>query len=94
MSVKLRYTVGARTFFQSYQRYGSRPLAALANTTGNGGMQFNKTISRFHEDGFAVVQDLGGVAVFVGPPRTGTIALHQLESPDEVALVLELLQAV
>lgn len=46
------------------------------------------------EDGFAVVQDLGGVAVFVGPPRTGTIALHQLESPDEVAMVLELLQAV
>jgi trehalose-phosphatase len=46
------------------------------------------------EDGFAVVQDLGGVAVFVGPPRTGTIALHQVESPDEVAVVLELLLGV
>lgn len=46
------------------------------------------------EDGFAVVQDQGGVAVFVGPPRTATTALHQVESPDEVAVALELLQAV
>ena len=29
---------------------------AMANATGSGGMQFNETISRFHEDGFAVVR--------------------------------------
>ncbi len=46
------------------------------------------------EDGFAVVQDQGGVAVFVGLPRTATIALHQVESPEEVAQVLELLKTV
>lgn len=43
------------------------------------------------EDGFAVVQDSGGLAVFVGPPRQSTRALHQLESPAEVGQVLELL---
>ena len=46
------------------------------------------------EDGFAVVQEQGGVAVYVGPARTGTIALHQVESPDEVATVLELLRTL
>ncbi len=43
------------------------------------------------EDGFRVVQELNGLAVFVGPPRDGTVALHQLESPEEVATVLSML---
>ena len=43
------------------------------------------------EDGFAVVQDAGGLAVFIGPTRQNTRALHQLESPAEVGQVLELL---
>jgi len=43
------------------------------------------------EDGFSVVQDLGGLAVFIGPPRERTKALHQLESPAEVGQVLALL---
>lgn len=43
------------------------------------------------EDGFAAVQDAGGLAVFVGPPRETTLALHQLESPAEVGQVLSLL---
>ena len=43
------------------------------------------------EDGFAVVQDAGGVAVFIGQTRQATKALHQLESPAEVGQVLELL---
>jgi trehalose-phosphatase len=43
------------------------------------------------EDGFSVVQDAGGLAVFIGLPRQNTKALHQLESPAEVAQVLELL---
>jgi hypothetical protein len=38
-----------------------------------------------------VVQDAGGLAVFIGPPRQNTKALHQLESPAEVQQTLELL---
>ena len=47
---------------------------------------------RDDEDGFAVVQDSNGIAVYIGPPRQNTKALHQLESPKEVAQVLELLE--
>lgn len=43
------------------------------------------------EEGFAVVQDAGGFAVFVGPARASTIALHCLESPAEVGRALALL---
>jgi trehalose-phosphatase len=44
------------------------------------------------EDGFAVVQDAGGLAVFVGPARTPTCALHRLDSPQEVAETLRLME--
>ena len=43
------------------------------------------------EDGFTVVQEAGGLAVYIGTPRQATKALHQLESPAEVGQVLELL---
>ena len=43
------------------------------------------------EDGFIAAQELGGMAVFVGPPRDGTHALYQLDSPQEVAQTLQLL---
>lgn len=43
------------------------------------------------EEGFATVQDADGLAVFVGPSRERTLALHQLESPAEVSQVLALL---
>ena len=43
------------------------------------------------EEGFAVVQHVGGIAVYIGGTRRNTKALHQLESPGEVAQVLELL---
>ena len=43
------------------------------------------------EDGFDVVQDSNGIAVCIGHPRQHTKALHKLESPAEVAQVLELL---
>ena len=46
------------------------------------------------EDGFRAVQDMGGVAVFVGPSREGTVAFHQLESPREVEETLRLLLAI
>lgn len=43
------------------------------------------------EDGFRAVQALGGMAVFVGLPRQGTVAPYQVESPAEVAEVLRLI---
>lgn len=44
------------------------------------------------EDGFRVVQDAGGIAVFVGPAREPTRALFRLDSPVEVAETLRLLR--
>ena len=49
---------------------------------------------RTDEDGFKVVQELGGIAVFVGPARQGTVALYQLESPREVEETLRLFAGV
>ena len=46
---------------------------------------------RTDEDGFVAVQRLNGLAVFVGEPRAGTVALHQLDSPEEVWMTLDLL---
>ena len=43
------------------------------------------------EGGFEVVQNASGIAVYIGPPRQPTKALHHLESPKEVAQVLALL---
>ena len=43
------------------------------------------------EEGFAAVQNAGGIAVFVGPEREPTQALHRLDSPAEVNRALALL---
>ena len=43
------------------------------------------------EDGFAVVQESGGLDVFVGPARAPTKALYRLDSPKEVARALALM---
>ncbi len=43
------------------------------------------------EDGFVVVQNAGGIAVYIGGTRQNTKALHQLESPSEVNQALALL---
>ena len=43
------------------------------------------------EAGFQTVQEAGGIAVFVGPPRQPTQALHRVDSPAEVVQVLRLL---
>jgi trehalose 6-phosphate phosphatase len=42
------------------------------------------------EDGFNVVQEAGGIAVFVGPARQPTRALYRVDSPQEVAQTLRL----
>lgn len=46
---------------------------------------------RTDEDGFRAAQGMGGLAVLVGGSRQGTEALHQLDSPREVAETLRLL---
>ena len=46
---------------------------------------------RTDEDGFGVVQESGGIAVLVGPARQPTIAWHRVDSPQEVAQVLDLM---
>lgn len=43
------------------------------------------------EDGFDVVQEAGGIAVFVGPARQPTKALYRVDSPQEVAETLRLM---
>ncbi len=43
------------------------------------------------EAAFQTVQESGGIAVFVGPPRQPTQALHRVDSPAEVAQFLRLL---
>ena len=46
------------------------------------------------EDGFGVVQESGGIAVLVGPARQPTTAWHRVDSPGEVAQVLDLLTQI
>ena len=43
------------------------------------------------EDGFVAVQNVGGVAVYIGGTQQNTTALHQLESLTEVEQALTLL---
>ena len=43
------------------------------------------------EDGFAAVQESGGIAVMIGPPGQPTRAEYRLDSPQEVAETLGLL---
>ena len=43
------------------------------------------------EDAFRAAQAINGIAVFIGPPRQNTQALHQLESPQELSQTLQLL---
>ena len=46
------------------------------------------------EDGFTVVQDGGGIAIFVGPEREPTKAIYRLDSPQEVVETLQLLEQI
>ena len=46
------------------------------------------------EDGFEVVQSIGGIAVFVGQARQPTRAIHRLDSPQEVVETLQLIDQI
>ena len=46
------------------------------------------------EDGFEVVQSSGGIAVFIGQGRQPTRAIHRLDSPQEVAETLRLIDQI
>ncbi len=45
---------------------------------------------RTDEDGFAAVEAVGGISVFVGPPREPTRALYRVDSPQGVTEALRL----
>lgn len=46
------------------------------------------------EDGFELVQSRGGIAIFVGYARQPTKAMHRLDSPQEVAETLQLMDQI
>lgn len=66
-------------------------IAKIRETCGDSPLPVFFGDDQTDEDGFVVVQDAGGIAVYIGPTRQETKALHQLESPAEVAQALEML---
>ncbi len=67
-----------------------RAIERISEESGNSHFPIYFGDDRTDEDGFVVVQRLNGLAVFVGEPRVGTVALHQLDSPEEVWQTLDL----
>ena len=68
-----------------------KAIAKLQETFTAAGLTVFFGDDRTDEDGFRVVQDSGGIAVFVGPARQPTVALHRVDAPEDVTQVLELL---
>ena len=68
-----------------------KAIAKLQETFTGAGLTVFFGDDRTDEDGFRVVQDSAGVAVFVGPARQPTVALHRVDGPEDVAQVLGLL---
>ena len=68
-----------------------KAIAKLQETFIGAGLTVFFGDDRTDEDGFRVVQDSGGIAVFVGPARQPTVALHRVDAPEDVVQVLELL---
>ena len=68
-----------------------KAIERILEECGDGPIPLYFGDDRTDEDGFRVVQAAGGIAVFVGEPREGTVALHQVDSPREVEQALRLL---
>ena len=68
-----------------------KAIVKLQETFPEAGLTIFFGDDRTDEDGFRAVQDSEGVAVFVGPARQPTLALHRVDSPEDVATALELL---
>ena len=68
-----------------------RAIEKILETTGEDALPIFFGDDLTDEDGFEVVQGIGGIAVFVGAARLPTRAAYRVDSPGEVAETLRLL---
>ena len=71
-----------------------KAIAYLQGTYPSASLTFYFGDDLTDEDGFEVVQSIGGIAVFVGQARQPTRAIHRLDSPQEVMETLQLIDQI